>query len=85
MLTRNKIIRLADRKMKAGEKKYGIWNPKTDKRKLRKEMVHYSKLIYERSLSSATDGNLSCKITVQLDAYSVSAKKAIQEAGGQIL
>jgi len=39
MLTRNKIIRLADRKMKAGEKKYGIWNPKTDKRKLRKEMV----------------------------------------------
>ena len=30
--------------------------------KLRKEMVHYSKLIYERSLSSATDGNLSCKI-----------------------
>jgi len=25
--------------MKAGEKKYGIWNPKTDKRKLRKEMV----------------------------------------------
>ncbi|WPY00522.1 50S ribosomal protein L15 [Candidatus Trichorickettsia mobilis] len=33
-----------------------------------------------------SDGsNLSCKITVQLDAYSISAKKAIQEAGGQIL
>ena len=38
-LNRQQIIEMADKKMKTGEKKYGVWNPKTDKRNLQQEMT----------------------------------------------
>ncbi|WP_316355353.1 50S ribosomal protein L15 [Candidatus Trichorickettsia mobilis] len=57
------------------------------------QLINKDALVHARFIKSTKSlvkllsdgGNLSCKITVQLDAYSVSAKKAIQEAGGQIL
>jgi len=38
-MTRQQVLKMASKKMRQGAKKYGAWDPKTDKRDLKKEMT----------------------------------------------